>query len=383
MFGTDEASPPGHVILVQSEDTRDDVDGRLRAANADLTRVDVVDRQAGSLVLPADLPALEAAIRETQARLVVIDPAISVLAENASNYQSVHRALDPLATMVEHTGTALMLVRHFNKAGGSNPLFRGLGSIALTGIARSVLLLAADPSDPQQRVLAQSKSNLGSISDSLSFRIVGRGGSASIEWSGVSRYTARELLEAINGPSQSEHEDVVYFIYCMLVDGPRTAREIYSGAAAERIAVKTLKRAKKALGVNTRRVGYGANGYFLWSLPDDDGAFAHLRERMEAELAAGGWHHHETDVPDDEEVPPDDGGDAADLGSVAPSDGPPSPGGSTPLPIVAPGQLASLFNNPGRRVILRRRPPAVPATTDNTPPTPTVQSDPPPWPGNA
>ncbi len=357
LFGCDEAPPPANVILFQGEDTRDDVDDRLRAANADRDRIDVVDRQAGLLVLPGDLPALETAIRQTQARFVVIDPALSIFAENSSNYQAVHRALDSLAAMVERTGTALVFVRHFNKGSGNNPLYRGLGSVALTGIARSVLLLAADPSDPSRRVLAQSKPNLGSISESLSFRIVGRGRSAAIEWSGVSRYTARELLEVMNVSSQCELEDAIYFIYCMLVDGPRTAREICS-AAAERIAVKTLKRAKKPLGVNTRRVGYGANGYFLWSLPDDDATYAHLRERMQAELAAGGWQEGDDSPPTDYDVDVDDSGQASEIGGVTPSGGiaptavPPPSTAVAPMPEAIP-------SNPlpsGRRVILRRQP---------------------------
>ena len=360
MFGTDEASRPSHVILIQSEDTRDDVDGRLRAANADRTRVNVIDRQAGSLVLPGDLPALEAAIRETQARLVVIDPAISVFTENVSNYQAVHRTLDLLTTMVEYIRTALIFVRHFTKAGGKNPLYRGFGSIALTGIARSELLLAANPSDPQQRVLAQSKTNLGRTVESLCFRIVDRGGSASIEWSGVSRYTAHELLEAMSGTSRCELEEATYFIYCMLAGGARMAREVFSLAAAERIAVKTLKRAKKVLGVNTRREGgYGADGYYIWWLPEDDGAFAHLRERMQAELAAGGRHYEEGVVPDDDGVAPDHGGAVA-IGGAAPTVNTLPREGIVPIP-----NTHRLL--PGPRALIRRpmRPSTPPAGEDS------------------
>jgi putative DNA primase/helicase len=86
--------------------------------------------------------------------------------------------------MAERTGTAVLLVRHFNKSNGTSPLYRGAGSIGLIGAVRSGLLVAVDPSDPDRRVLAQSKTNLSSTPDSLSFRPVPRGESAAVEWLG-------------------------------------------------------------------------------------------------------------------------------------------------------------------------------------------------------
>jgi DNA repair protein RadA/Sms len=86
MFGSDEASPPANVLLIQGEDTIDDTMACLRASNADPDRVDVFDRQTGPVALPNDIGFLETAIRATQARLVVLDPVLSFLAVNANSY---------------------------------------------------------------------------------------------------------------------------------------------------------------------------------------------------------------------------------------------------------------------------------------------------------
>src|SRR5262249_2291110 len=50
--------------------------------------------------------------------------------------------------------------RHITKAGSTNALMRGGGSIGITGAARCVLLAAKHPDDANQRCLAVVKSNL-------------------------------------------------------------------------------------------------------------------------------------------------------------------------------------------------------------------------------
>ena len=108
----------------------------------------------------------------------------------------------------------------------------------------------------------------------------------------------------------------------------------------------------EALGVISRPDRHGRGGRYYWRLPDNDATYSHLRARMEADVAAQGWHHHETDVPDDEEIPPDEGGNVADVGGVAPSSGVRSSGDSPPFPVVTPDvgkslqQSRSKTNNP-------------------------------------
>ena len=54
----------------------------------------------------------------------------------------------------------VQLVRHLNKSGGRQALYRGLGSIGLVANCRSAWLVAADPRARGRAVLAQVKNNL-------------------------------------------------------------------------------------------------------------------------------------------------------------------------------------------------------------------------------
>ena len=57
-----------------------------------------------------------------------------------------------------------MLLRHLNKdAKGSNPLYRGGGSIAFIGAARSALVAARDPEEDDRLVLAHLKASVGPV----------------------------------------------------------------------------------------------------------------------------------------------------------------------------------------------------------------------------
>ena len=217
MFGSDESSAPASVILIQGEDTPDDTLERVRACGADLNRVYVFDQQNGPLALPDDIPWLEDRIRETEAKFVAIDPAMSFLSANANSYQSVHRALSLLAAMAQRTGVAVVLVRHLNKSGGSNPLYRGAGSIGLIGAVRSALLVGLDPSDPGLRILAQTKTNLNRTVESLSFRPICRNGSVAIQWLGTSPLPPRRYLNQWPGnPAPSSKRPCRSYVRCSL-----------------------------------------------------------------------------------------------------------------------------------------------------------------------
>ena len=97
---------------------------------------------------------------------------ICTRAISANSDQDVRRALAALEKVGERTGAAIVVVRHLNKSVGANPLYRGGGSIGIIGAARCGLLLAPDPDDPERRILAATKGNLGQLPPSLAFRLV-------------------------------------------------------------------------------------------------------------------------------------------------------------------------------------------------------------------
>jgi hypothetical protein len=271
----------GDVILLNAEDDiGDTIRPRLEAAGADLARCWVLpdvqpdpDKPPRPPELPSDLDALEGMVKDKQAALVVVDPLMAFLSGQIDSHrdQDIRRVLASLTYMAGRTGAAVVIVRHMNKGQGS-ALYRGSGSIGIVGAARAGLLVAPDPDDEDRRVLALTKSNLAKMPQALACRIVEdeRYSCARVVWDGASRHTAGDLVR----PRVDEDEapalaEAVRVLSEILADGPLAAGNVKKQAATAGVAERTLHRARQALGVTTRRQGFGQGGYYLWSMPAD------------------------------------------------------------------------------------------------------------------
>jgi hypothetical protein len=87
---------PGQVIIMMAEDSLEDtVRPRLVAAGADLTRCHSL-ASVGAKPLarpprfPEDLPILEARVRQSQARLLIVDPLVAFLGHEVDSYRDQH-----------------------------------------------------------------------------------------------------------------------------------------------------------------------------------------------------------------------------------------------------------------------------------------------------
>ncbi len=271
--------PQGGVVLMNAEDgLADTIRPRLDAAGGDASKVmalaTVPDDDGDRLLsIPEDIPIIEEAINRIGAVLVIVDPLMAFLSggTNAHKDQDVRRALAPLAAMAERTGAAVVVVRHLNKVGGSNALYRGGGSIGIIGAARSGLLVAKDPEDNSRRVLAVQKSNVAEEAPSLVYRIVeAANGAARVEWQGESGFGADQLLKPpVDEEERSALDDAKDFLRAELARGPVTAKQVLKDARDAGISEKTLYRAKSAIKVRSERE---ADGSWTWHLPtlDDD-----------------------------------------------------------------------------------------------------------------
>lgn len=166
---------PRNVLIVATEDAWPfTIAPRLVAAGADLDRVfrmNVVDA-AGTetaLSLEYDIGSLSAAIQESDAAVVLLDPLMSRLGSKIDTHKDadVRRDLEPLVRVAEETGCAVEGIIHFNKGSSTDPLNMIMGSRAFTAVPRAVLFVMADPDDPSLRVLGQAKSNLGPMDTPL------------------------------------------------------------------------------------------------------------------------------------------------------------------------------------------------------------------------
>jgi hypothetical protein len=270
------------VVICSAEDgLADTIRPRLDAAGGDPDRVlslaTVPDAEglARPLSIPEDVPVIREGIRRVGAALVVVDPIMAFLSGKTDSYrdQDVRRVLAALSALAEETGAAVVIVRHLNKSGGKNPLYRGGGSIGIIGAARSGMVLGKDPEDEDRRVLVMVKSNLAAPMPSLSFVLEeADNGAVRVDWLGEVGVAATDLLTGPRDEGSSALEAAKSFLVELLLEGPVPHAEVEAAEGAG-INMRTVKRAKQESGVESSRAGetgrQGA-GRWIWSLAGGD-----------------------------------------------------------------------------------------------------------------
>lgn len=298
------------VILSAEDNDGDTLAPRLRALGADPARVFVWPSDRPLPRLPSQLRLLDETLRQTGARLAVIDPIMAFLDASVciGSDPSVRRVLEPLADLAEKHRCTLLLVRHLNKKVGGPALYRGSGSIAFAANCRFGWLAARDPQQPDRRVFAQLKNNLAPAVPSLAYTLETQpDGPALLRWEGVSPWTQDDLLARRRpGPGPESGRDrprarAARFLAEFLQPGPRTTRELRAAARAERVSRSTLLRAKSELEVRCERVWHRGQLINFWLLPGQDlpqpfrrpiADLDRLLQAVEQPLAAGSAPSH-------------------------------------------------------------------------------------------
>jgi hypothetical protein len=268
--GYQPGEPANVMVLCREDNLGDTVVPRLRAAGADLERVHDWDEAIlGPAVFPQACPQLQHAIRQTEARLVIFDTFLSFLGQEISSLNDlmIRRALEPLAGVAEETQAALLLIRHLNKCGaGKQAVYRGQGSIAILGRARTAFLVGPDPTDADLHVLACTKTNLAAMPAALGFGIVPAvAGTPRIDWQGPVEWTADDLVATGRKPGEAIPR-AVRFLEEHLADGPCDRQTLLEHAQQQGLSFRTLERAKAALGVVSQQRREEGRNVWYWSL---------------------------------------------------------------------------------------------------------------------
>ena len=268
--------PAASVVINAEDSATDTIRPRLHALGADLDRVFVLHPEAadpdGPLRLPSQTAALERALAETQARLVVLDPVTAVLdpGVNVMSEPSVRHALAALSGLLARYRCALLLIRHLNKKGGHRSLYRGGGSIAFVAACRCAWLIARDPLAAERCVLAQVKNNLAPPQPSLAFAIKAAAAAPpQVVWAGPSPFTADQLLDATRrAPARIPARDLARdFLQEFLTPDTRTSREIWEAAQKRHLSKRTLHRARLDLNIRSLHVWQDGQRLVYWLLP--------------------------------------------------------------------------------------------------------------------
>jgi hypothetical protein len=106
------------------------------------------------------------------------------------------------------------------------------------------------------------------LAPSLLFEPVTVDNSVVIEWRGECDVSAEDVLKPNANESKLCH--AMSFLTELLADRPVEQKVIRQKSIHAGIALRTLERAKEALGVESNRHGFGPGSTFFWSLPADN-----------------------------------------------------------------------------------------------------------------
>lgn len=258
-FGEDELREPINIIYQTAEDgLADTVKPRLEDSGADCKRIMVIDDSEDSLSM--NDVRIEAAIRTTGAKLLILDPLQAYLGDKVDmNRANETRDITKrLGTIAEKTGCAVVLIGHMNKGSGAKAAYRGIGSIDFFAIARSVLLVARVPENPNIRALAQIKNNLEKEGSTVAFEIKEN----IFNWIGEYDISIEELLSGFSQGNKSLKAES--FLKDLLTEEDSyPASEIFAKGKTLGISKRTLENSKQELGIKSIRVGTG----WHWKLP--------------------------------------------------------------------------------------------------------------------
>lgn len=278
--GFDSALLPasGVILLSAEDDPHDTIRPRLDAAGADTDKVLLmdgveVDGAGGRREFNLDehLPALEDALaRHSGTRLVVIDPLLAYLGDTDSHrHGDVRGVLRPLAELAQRHHVAVVVVMHLNKVSGARAMYRATGSLAFVAAARAAWLVTKDPHDETRQFFVRMKNNLAASKSGYAYRIVDHRGVPRVEWDQerieltADEAMADEELPAAVRPIDTAQE----FLRESLAAGEKRAAEVETQARARGIRDATLRRAGKVLKIERRKVGFGEDTHWVWSLP--------------------------------------------------------------------------------------------------------------------
>lgn len=244
-----EPMPPANVIYQTAEDgLSDTIKPRLEMVGADCSRVLVIDESTDALSLCDE--RIREAIEQTDAKLLILDPLQAYLGANVDMHRAneIRPVFHKLGQVAEETGCAVVIIGHMNM-GGTKSGYRGLGSIDITAAARSVLIVGKSPQDPNTRIMAHSKSNLAPAGASIAFEL-----GDTFRFLGTSSITVDELL-GFEQVKRNSLEEAKSLLLAMLSDGRQESKVIFEEAQQRGISERTVKTAKKELGIESLQEG--------------------------------------------------------------------------------------------------------------------------------
>jgi putative DNA primase/helicase len=207
-------------------------------------------------------------------QLVVVDPISNFWGGiNENSNADVRSVLRRLQRLADKTNVAFVLIQHTGKSGKSHAQQRVLGSTAIVAACRTVWGVFVDPDDKDVRLFAPVKVNVGHQHTAVSYRITS-GGRVEIIDGSIPDLTADDIESAQHAARRearnrkpSKRDECALWLWDVLSDGERPAKQIYESGKAMGYSEPTIDRAKAELEIESKRVGFGKEGHIIWTLP--------------------------------------------------------------------------------------------------------------------
>ncbi len=210
-----------NVLLISGEDTGELLKERLKACNANLDKVFILDcHDSTGLNFGARWEEFQDVVLKYRPALTVIDPLQSFIGEEAdlNKVNVIRPIMQRLSNIAKTANTAILLISHVNKRSqGENLNFAASGSTDFINASRSAMYIIFDDQDQNSRLLIHSKSNYAPAGKTVRFTFNNEGG---IFWNGYSdidRFTVEEAARKRKTPGeiikaneyQSETNDIL------------------------------------------------------------------------------------------------------------------------------------------------------------------------------
>lgn len=253
-------SNPEFVIYQTAEDNiADTVKPRLVSAKADCNKIAyIIDDDA---TLNLDDPRIEEIIKATKARLFILDPLQAYLSQDSDLLSAgrMRQKLKRIADIAAKYKCAFVIIGHMNKSSGEKNIYRGLGSIDITAIARSVLMIIRDQTDSTLRYMFPVKSSLAPEGNTIAFSFNKEKG---LTWIGETNIdiSKQDSCKIDKNKSSLAKRMVTELLEC----GDLPSKDIMKKLKLAGISERTVNEAKGELGI----VSYRKKNIWYWTLPE-------------------------------------------------------------------------------------------------------------------
>lgn len=253
---------PCNIVWLPAEDSiHQIVTPRLKAAGADMDRVYFAGLDAQGFPIrrwsfPHDVGELSALCKAVNASVVFLDPLASFCGGVDLNHQQPVRQLcTELYTHGHLNGITWFALAHPNKSSTGPMIDRIFGSASLVHCARSVMIAGNNPNEQGVNVLVHAKTNEGQLMPTWGYEIVAPLGHPVVRFLGTRDVKPDDLGAELGSPGERDAlDDARTLLAAALGKGALNAVEIITEAKACGIGERTLRQAKRELGIVSKRV---------------------------------------------------------------------------------------------------------------------------------